>query len=396
MSPGLLRMQMKKMGMQAIPFYLQPRFNTQVSSFVFTIVDTSLTSQGVGPSRIRERVTLPLDDGSDRSQNVSWETEDTDNLGLLPSQQWKHCTHYAEGDSLNCNLEESTHVVVDHESSGERNEIFGMCKVPTPDQWDCLLSPLKQRKLTTCINYKEDKKAASLVESSESKDQTTMLKFDPKEESPEPQPLLGASPSEISISLPSSTQASAGRSINATSLSTDWLSANKTNNNSQNSRICRLIPEIGPGLNLPQDQPINTMINSVPVISSQVSEASKSEETSYSEANSGHPQEVFNNPGVAESSSPGPDESHSTKPQKTMKYSTGKCTQAKHKDPPLDYKSIGGFCLWFFSPKRRRKGSEKTLNPDGCHMKSISSLVQDDLMCSLNTSSESNDILLGH
>jgi hypothetical protein len=137
-----------------------------------------------------------------------------------------------------------------------------------------------------------------------------MLKFDPKEESPEPQPLLGASPSEISISLPSSTQASAPRSINATSPSTDWLSASKTNNNSQNSRICRLIPEIGLDLN-----PINTMINSVPVMGSQVSEASKSEETSYSEANSGHPQEVFNNPGVVESSSPGPDESHSTKPQ---------------------------------------------------------------------------------
>ena len=35
-------------------FYLLPRFDTQVSSFAFTIVDTSLTSQAVGPSRIRE------------------------------------------------------------------------------------------------------------------------------------------------------------------------------------------------------------------------------------------------------------------------------------------------------------------------------------------------------
>ena len=105
--------------------YLQTRINTQVSSFVFTIVDTSLTSQGVGPSRIQERVILPLDDGSDRSQNVSWDTEDADNLRLLPPQHWKPSTHYADGDSLNCNSEESTHVVVDHENSTEMNEMFG-------------------------------------------------------------------------------------------------------------------------------------------------------------------------------------------------------------------------------------------------------------------------------
>ena len=114
-------------------------------------------------------MTLPLDDGSNRSQTVSWETENTDNLGILPSQQWKHRTNH----KLNCNLEKSAHVVVDHESSVERNEIFGMCKEPTPDQRDCLLPALKQRELTTCTNYKEDKSAASLVEYCESKDRTT-------------------------------------------------------------------------------------------------------------------------------------------------------------------------------------------------------------------------------
>ena len=97
-----------------------------------------------------------------------------------------------------------------------------------------------------------------------------------REESPEPQPLLGVSPSEISTSLPFSTQASAGRSIHANSVSTDCLSVNNVNNNSQNSKICRLIPEIRPGLNLPQDQTITAMIKYVPVMSSQVSEASNS------------------------------------------------------------------------------------------------------------------------
>jgi len=296
---------------------------------------------------------------------VSCETEDTDNLGLLPSQQWKHWTHYAEGDSLNCNLEESTHVVVDHGSSGERNEIFGICKVSTPDKWDCIPSLLKQRKVTTCIIYKEDTKAASLVESSDSKDQTTILKFDSRDESSEPQPLLGASPLDRSISLPYSTQESAGRSINVTYVSTDRLSANKINNSYQNSQISKLILEIGPGLNLPQDQPINTMISPVPVMNSQVSEAPKSEENSYFEAISGHPWEVLNISGVVQSSSSGPDENHSTKPQEndgsTLHETARKQSTRIH---PLTMRALEAFACGFFSSKRRRKGSEKTLKPD--------------------------------
>ena len=68
-------MPMNKMGMKAMPCScLQPRINTQVPSFVCVIVETSITSQGVRPSRIQEIVTLLLDDGSNRSQNVSWET----------------------------------------------------------------------------------------------------------------------------------------------------------------------------------------------------------------------------------------------------------------------------------------------------------------------------------
>ena len=90
-----------------------------------------------------------------------------------------------------------------------------------------------------------------------------MLKFDPKEESPRPQPHLGSIPSNISISIPFSTQANADRSINATSMSRDWLYVNKINNNSQNSKICILIHEIGFDLNSPQDQTINPFIYSI-------------------------------------------------------------------------------------------------------------------------------------
>ena len=65
---------MKKMGMKAMPCScIQPRIKTQVPSFVFVIVDTSITSQGVRPSWIQEIVALLLYDGSNRSQNVSWE-----------------------------------------------------------------------------------------------------------------------------------------------------------------------------------------------------------------------------------------------------------------------------------------------------------------------------------
>lgn len=66
-------------------------------------------------------------------------------------------------DSLNNDFEESTWYVVDHEIPDERNEFFGLWKVSTHDQWDCLPSPLKRRKLTMCINDKEDIKVASLV-----------------------------------------------------------------------------------------------------------------------------------------------------------------------------------------------------------------------------------------
>ena len=95
-----------------------------------------------------------------------------------------------------------------------------------------------------------------------------MLKFDPKEESLRSQPHLGSIPSKISISLPFSTQASVNRSINATSVSRDWLYVNKINNNSQDSRFCRMITEIGPGLNLPKDQTINPLIYFVPLMRS--------------------------------------------------------------------------------------------------------------------------------
>ena len=76
---------------------LQPRINTQVPSFVFVIVDTSITLQGVQPSRIQAIATFLLDDGSNTSQNVSWETKDANNLALLPPQHWKHCTHFYRG-----------------------------------------------------------------------------------------------------------------------------------------------------------------------------------------------------------------------------------------------------------------------------------------------------------
>ena len=200
---------------------------------------------------------------------------------------------------------------------------------------------------------------------SESKDQTTALKFDPKGESLQPEPLLGASPSEIRISVPSSTQASAERSINATSLSTDSLSGNKINNSSENSRIRRLTPGMVPDLNLPYDHPINMKINSVSEISSQVSQASKFEETSYSEANFWHSQDVFNNPGVARSSSPDPDESHSIKRQENNESTLQENVRRQStRVRPLTTRALEAFASGSFSLKRRRKGSEKTLNPD--------------------------------
>ena len=71
--------------------------------------------------------------------------------------------------------------------------------------------------------------------------------------------------------------------------------------------------------------------------------------------------------------------------EKQWEYSTWKCMQAKHKGLPLTTRTLGAFACGYFSPKWQRKGGEKTLNPNGCCMKSIYRIVQDDLMGSLNT-----------
>ena len=51
---------------------------------------------------------------------------------------------------------------------------------------------------------------------------------------------------------------------------------------------------------------------------------------------------------------------------------------------PLTPRTTKPFACGYFSPKRKTNGSEKNLNPNGCCMKSMSRLVQDDLMGSLN------------
>jgi len=64
---------------------------------------------------------------------------------------------------------------------------------------------------------------------------------------------------------------------------------------------------------------------------------------------------------------------------------------------PLTTRALEGFSCGYFSPKWQRKGSEKTLNPNGCCMKYMYGMVQDDLMGSLNTCrSLCNVIILGH
>ena len=107
---------------------------------------------------------------------------------------------------------------------------------------------------------------------------------------------------------------------------------------------------------------------------------------------------MLNNSGVVESSSPGLDESHSTKPlDKNGSTLRENLPRKSTRVRSLTMREMDAFACGSFSPKSQRKGSEKTVNPDGCHMKSVSRLVEDDLTCSLNTcSSESNDILLGH
>eukprot|EP01018_Ginkgo_biloba_P018304 Gb_24098 [translate_table: standard] len=376
--------------------YLRPRFCTNYSdSFKFTVVDTSLTSQGEEPERIRESRTLPAEDDSERPQSVSAETEDKDDLVSHLHEQDKH----AVGNLLNTDPEVSPHIVISNENPDGRNTISGLWKISTSDELDYLCSPSEQRSPSKCNCSQVDAVDGSLIGSSDTKEQGSMLKFDYMEGMPEA--FSGSSPLAINISLPLPIQASPEKKIRATLLSRDLISGNSFSNSSQYSGLCRLTPSAGLGWSMPQDQPENALVIPIPSSGTELLEVSKSEdnsqlENSHPEEDSGHPQQEPTHSGLAQSSSPSPDENRPAEPQENnTDVLLENVRRQSKRTRPLTTRALEAFACGFFTTRQRRKGGKSTSNPYSPRTRSVSRLIQDDVSCSLNNcTSDSNGITI--
>lgn len=118
--------------LQDPPCYLRPRYCPRnIDSYAFTVVDTSLVSQGEEPARFWESRTLPAEDLSSCLQCVSAETEGL-NSELLLSKVAKTCEPSVVEDPLNAYPAETDAVAISKKSFGGVDRI-------------CTVSPLHRR-----------------------------------------------------------------------------------------------------------------------------------------------------------------------------------------------------------------------------------------------------------
>eukprot|EP01018_Ginkgo_biloba_P002446 Gb_15954 [translate_table: standard] len=117
--------------LQDPPCYLRPKYRThELESFVFTVVDTSLVSQGEEPARFRQNKTLPADDTLECLQSDSGETEDLEKSELLPNKKVKTGKTLLVGDSLNSDADGVACI----ENLGRFDSISGLCTAsPSPN-----------------------------------------------------------------------------------------------------------------------------------------------------------------------------------------------------------------------------------------------------------------------
>lgn len=105
------------------PCYLRPRYCTRnLDSYAFTVVDTSLVSQGEEPARFWESRTLPAEDLASCLQSDSAETEDL-NSELLLSNVAKTCEPSVVEDPLNAYPAKTDPVAISNKSFGEVERI---------------------------------------------------------------------------------------------------------------------------------------------------------------------------------------------------------------------------------------------------------------------------------
>ncbi|GLJ30131.1 hypothetical protein SUGI_0595940 [Cryptomeria japonica] len=109
--------------MRESPCYLQPRYHrSDIESYVFTIIDTSLASEGEDIGCVRQNRMLPTEDLSACLQYDSGETEDL-NSELLLSMEAKVCKPSIL-DPLSTNPAESVPAITHNENSAELDDIF--------------------------------------------------------------------------------------------------------------------------------------------------------------------------------------------------------------------------------------------------------------------------------
>jgi hypothetical protein len=115
------------------PCYLRPRYCPRnLDSYAFTVVDTSLVSQGEEPARFWESRTLPAEDLSSCLQSDSVETEDL-NSELLLSKAAKTCESLVVEDPLNTYPAETDPVAISNKSFGGDDRI---CTLSTSHRSD--------------------------------------------------------------------------------------------------------------------------------------------------------------------------------------------------------------------------------------------------------------------
>lgn len=105
------------------PCYLRPRYCPRnLDSYAFTVVDTSLVSQGEEPARFWESRTLPAEELSSCLQSDSVGTEDL-NSELLLSKAAKTCESLVVEDPLNTYPAETDPVAISNKSFGGDDRI---------------------------------------------------------------------------------------------------------------------------------------------------------------------------------------------------------------------------------------------------------------------------------
>ncbi|XP_057866481.2 uncharacterized protein LOC131073967 [Cryptomeria japonica] len=371
--------------------YLQPRFYTKYSdSCMFTVVDTSLTSQPEKPPRTQRRVTLSLANNSEMFQKVSLETEEESYSASHLTEQFEGCKCCLVGDVLNSKPDKSTTIAINNKNSDEKIKLYGTLEASNPDQNDALSSSWEQSRSKLLSDCKDDTVYGNSTKAGRSKVKGAILILNSKEETYEA--TSDANSSKRVTTISSSSQKSPERSICISLSAGDSFSAHNISNTLPNSRGCRATSEMGLGLQLLQVQPENTDTNYILQTGSEVLNGSETEENAHygssSQCPTGEPAKVSTVLQASSHLTSGPKESKSTEPQENnasaLLENAITIRRQSMRVRPLTARASEAFASGFFDTKRRKKSGEKMLNSYPYRTKSLCRLIGDEVTASFN------------